>query len=110
MSTDDGGGEAGESAADHAEGSDYEGGDGQEDGRRGSTGSPSERHWLTNDGMAWVLTLSMVAAILLSAVGVVDLSNVPQEILVAFVGAFGVSIVWAFGRDALEAWRGGESR
>ena len=72
--------------------------------------SASERHWLTNDGIAWLLTLSMVGAVALGSIGIVDLTAVPQEILLAHVAAFGVAIVWAFGRDALEAWRGGGER
>ena len=80
---------------------------GTDENRSGSTDTASERHWLTNDGIAWLLTLSMVGVVTAASLGIVDLSTVPQEILVAYVVAFGVAIVWAFGRDALEAWRGG---
>lgn len=72
----------------------------------GATHSVSKRHWLTNDGIAWLLTVSSIGLVVGAGIGMLDLGNVPAELLLVFVASFGTAIAWAFGRDALEAWRG----
>lgn len=72
------------------------------------TDSASKRHWLTNDGLAVLLTVTFIGYVYAPLTPLVD--GYPETnplVLGAFVTAFGVAVAWAFGRDAVEAWRGG---
>lgn len=74
----------------------------------GETDSSESRYWLTNDALAVFLTVTFVGYIFMPFTPWV--SGYPEAnplILGAFVTAFGVSVAWTFGRDAVEAWRSG---
>jgi len=99
-----------------AEGSDGESSEGSDDRRdaEGSDGWESatgtaKRHWLTNDALAGALGASLIAAVLLDGIGLLNLQTIPGEILYLYVFVVGSSMAWAFGKDAIEAWRGGDS-
>lgn len=73
----------------------------------GQTHSTSKRHWLTNDGLAWLLTLGFLGIVAAAGTGLVDLTTVPSDVLWAFVVSFLLAVTWAFGTDAIETWRRG---
>lgn len=74
----------------------------------GKTDSSERRYWLTNDGLAWALILSFIAYVFAPLTPyVAGYPDTNAAILTAYVTAFGVSVAWAFGKDAVEAWRGG---
>lgn len=77
------------------------------DGSASATESTQERHWLTNDAMALALVASLIVFMLITAIGFAKLSVIPKDVLYLYVFAVGSSIAWAFGKDAVEAWRGG---
>lgn len=72
----------------------------------GSTTSTSKRHWLTNDVLAYLLVGTFPAIVILASVDVVDLGAVPGEVLIAWIAFAGTAVVWAYGPEAIEAWRG----
>jgi len=80
-----------------------------EDGRdqQGSTTDTAKRHWLTNDLMAGLLGLSLIGLVSAHGLALVDLTTLPEPLLYLYVGAVGSAVVWTFGKDAIEAWRGG---
>lgn len=82
------------------------------DGREGvedsTTTKTATRHPFTNDLIALGLTLSYPSLIGCAAAGWLDLSVVPQDVRTAWVIIVGTATVWAFGVEALEAWRGGK--
>lgn len=78
------------------------------DDSEGSTHGTDKRYWLTNDSLAVTLTSSLIAIIVMDGAGRLTLETVPQAVLYVYVGAVGASIAWAFGADAVEAWRGGK--
>lgn len=81
---------------------------GESESSEGSdTTSTARRHWLTNDGIAWTLTASMTLLIILHGIDWIDLTGIPEPFRLVYIGAFGTAIAWAFGKDAIEAWRGG---
>lgn len=72
----------------------------------GETWSSQSRWWLTNDVLAFVLATAFISYVFAG----VYLDGYPETnpaVLTAFVTAFGVAVAWAFGRDAVEAWRAG---
>lgn len=80
----------------------------EDDESDGVTRGTAKRYWLTNDGIAWVLTLSMITVVAAAGSGHLTLDRVPDPILLSYVAAFGTAIAWAFGKDAVEAWKGGK--
>lgn len=73
----------------------------------GETESSESRFWLTNDGLALFLTVSFVGYIYAPLTPyTAGYPDANPMVLGAYVTAFGVSIAWAFGKDAVEAWRG----
>lgn len=84
--------------------------EGSDDDEGADTTDPNRRHWLTNDGLAWLLVASMPVIIGLAGGDSLTLQTVPDVMLVMYSLAFGVAVAWAFGKDAVEAWRqGGEA-
>lgn len=81
--------------------------EGSDEEDRGTT-STSRRHWLTNDGLAVVLVLSLISVVALHGAGRLTLQTVPQSVLLLYVFSVGSAVAWAFGKDAVEAWRGGQ--
>lgn len=72
----------------------------------GETTSSESRYWLTNDGLAWLLVVSFIGYLYLPLTPYVDAyPEVNAAVLAAYVTAFGVAVAWAFGKDAVEAWR-----
>lgn len=71
------------------------------------TTDESRRHYLTNDVLAGWLILTFPGIVAAGASGIYgfDLGVVPQSIRLAYVGVVGTATVWAFGKEALEAWR-----
>lgn len=79
-----------------------EGSDGQQ------THGTSKRWWLTNDLLAFALLLSLDALVFFSGLRWIDVETIPEMAVYGLTVGFGVAIVWAFGKDAVEAWRGGK--
>lgn len=71
----------------------------------GDAVGPSRRHWLTNDGLAWLLVGSYPPMVVAQSMGVISLERVPSSVLATWMILVGTAAVWTFGRDALEAWR-----
>lgn len=64
------------------------------------------RFWLTNDLLAFVVILSFIAYVFAPMTPYVDAYPEANPIVIgAFVAAFGIIIAWAFGTDAVMAWR-----
>jgi MFS-type transporter involved in bile tolerance (Atg22 family) len=64
------------------------------------------RFWLTNDILAFVVVLAFIAYVFAPMTPYVDgYPEVNAMVLGAFVAAFGIIIAWAFGTDAVMAWR-----
>ena len=78
------------------------------DDEQGSTDSPARRYWLTNDAIAIALVASLIVGVIFGGVGWLNLQTVPKEITLVYSASVGTAIVWAFGADAVEAWRGGD--
>lgn len=74
----------------------------------GSTRSTSKRHWLTNDLLAGALALSLILVVAAHGAGWLNLQTLPQWLVGVYVFSVGSSVAWAFGKDAVEAWRGGK--
>ena len=75
----------------------------------GDTDTPDDRYWLTNDGLAWFLSVSFVAYVFAPLTPwVAGYPETNAVILASFTASFGIAIAWAFGKDAVEAWRGSE--
>lgn len=70
------------------------------------TRGSSRRHWLTNDLLAIWLILAFTAYLFLPYLGFETASKPNAAVLTAFITGFGIAVAWAFGRDAVEAWRG----
>lgn len=77
------------------------------DGSDSDTRSPSRRHWLTNDVLAGMLVLSLVAVVAAHGAGSLNLQTLPQWLVGVYSFSIGASVTWAFGQDAVEAWRSG---
>ena len=72
------------------------------------TDSADSRWWFTNDLIAGALSASLVVAILGHGFGWLNLQTIPEGFMLLYSFAVGSAVAWAFGKDALEAWRGGE--
>jgi hypothetical protein len=69
--------------------------DQEEDGKTQSTQS---RHWLTNDGLAYLLNLSLIIIVGVSALGYsVQLSG---TLLSVYAASIALANLWAFGSEA----------
>lgn len=51
---------------------------------------------------------SLILGVILGGLGVLNLQTVPDRIVLIYIVSVGSAVVWAFGADAVEAWRGGE--
>jgi len=64
----------------------------------GETQSAESRHWLTNDGLAYILNLSLIAIVAASAAGyTVELSG---TLLSVYAASIALANLWAFGSQA----------
>lgn len=81
--------------------------DTDEDSDGDATESTSMRHPYTNDALAFFLIWSIIGGVGADGLGAVSLSSVPDEVLLSWVMMTGTATVWAFGRDAIAAWRSG---
>jgi hypothetical protein len=70
-----------------------------------STSSISKRWLFTNDLLAFILLSSLPMLTAAGATQVLALGQVPDAWVLAYLGISGTAAVWAFGADALEAWR-----
>lgn len=72
----------------------------------GETDSSAARYWLTNDALAFLLILTFIGYIYAPLTPWVDgYPAANAGVLAAYITAFGVAVAWAFGKDAVEAWR-----
>ena len=78
----------------------------ESDQEPGETQSSQSRYWLTNDAIALLLVIGFVGTLWLHGFGVIDLSTLPADALLAFLVYVGVAVTWAFGTDAVRAWKG----
>lgn len=78
----------------------------QEEDSDSDTRGSSRRHWLTNDLLAIWLIFSFTFYIFLPYFGYGANAEPNAAILTAFITGFGIAVAWAFGKDAVEAWRG----
>lgn len=74
------------------------------------TETASTRWWLTNDSIAIYLLLTFPIVVMAGSLRTVpvDLDLLPQSVRLTYLFAVGVAVAWTFGRDAVEAWRGGD--
>lgn len=64
----------------------------------GETQSTQSRHWLTNDGLAYLLNLSLIGVLAASAAGYqVELSG---TLLTVYAASVALANLWAFGSQA----------
>jgi len=64
----------------------------------GQTQSTESRHWLTNDGLAYILNLSLIGIVAASALGYsVQLSG---TLLTVYAASIALANLWAFGSEA----------
>jgi len=62
------------------------------------TQSAESRHWLTNDGLAYLLNLSLIGIVAASAAGyTVELSG---TLLTVYATSIALANLWAFGSQA----------
>lgn len=78
------------------------------DGDSGQTESTASRWWLTNDILAFGLVASLIAVVLAHLGTSLNLQTFPQEVLYLYSFSVASAVAWAFGKDAVEAWRGGK--
>ncbi|AGC34393.1 hypothetical protein HVTV-2_gp23 [Haloarcula virus HVTV-2] len=68
------------------------------DQESGETQSTQSRHWLTNDGLAYLLNISLVGVLAASAAGYqVELSG---TLLTVYAASIALANLWAFGSQA----------
>jgi hypothetical protein len=79
--------------------------DADDDSDPESTSSISKRWIFTNDLLAFILLGSLPILTAVGATRVLALSQVPDSWILAYLAITGTAAVWAFGTDALEAWR-----
>lgn len=85
-----------------------DGGDaGEEDSATDTTTSDERRLVVTNDAIALWLTGTFPLVVAAAGTALVDLRTVPSDVLLGWVAITGAAVVWAFGKPAVEAWRGG---
>jgi hypothetical protein len=70
-----------------------------------STSSIAQRWLFTNDLLAFVLLTSLPMLTAMGATQVLALGQVPEAWVLAYLAITGTAAVWAFGADALAAWR-----
>jgi hypothetical protein len=70
-----------------------------------STNSIAKRWVFTNDLLAFILLSSLPILTAAGATQLLALGQVPDSWVLAYLGISGTAAVWAFGADALEAWR-----
>jgi hypothetical protein len=99
VSDDDSAGEGG-TTADIKQRPDADGGSDPE-----STSSIAQRWVFTNDLLAFILLSSLPMLTAAGATQVLALGQVPEAWVLAYLAITGTAAVWAFGADALEAWR-----
>lgn len=70
------------------------------------TSSAQTRWWATNDVLAAVLVVGHLTTMLLVGAGWLDPDVLATQFAKAYVLYAGAAVAWAFGKDAVEAWRG----
>lgn len=71
------------------------------------TESAGSRYWLTNDALAFFIVIAFVGYVYAPlSPWIAGYPETNAGVLAAFITAFGVAVAWAFGKDAVEAWRG----
>jgi hypothetical protein len=70
------------------------------------------RFSVTDDGLAWLLLVSLVVYVGLSGTGTwgFDFGNVNPAVLGVYVTIVGVATTWVFGKQAVKTWRSGGRR
>jgi hypothetical protein len=70
------------------------------------------RFSVTDDGLAWLLLVSLVVYVGLSGTGTwgFDFGNVNPAVLGVYVTIVGVATTWVFGKQAVKTWRSGRRR
>lgn len=70
------------------------------------TGLVMKRWLFTNDLLAGVLLVSLPVMIMLFGLdGLITAGNVPELLLISYIVVTGTAAVWAFGVEAVKAWR-----
>jgi hypothetical protein len=72
----------------------------------GETDSATTRHWLTNDAIALWLAGTYPLLLFFDGLGWIVLADVPPNLRMGLLAIVGIAVAWAFGRDAVAAWRG----
>lgn len=72
----------------------------------GETDSTAARWWLTNDVLAIALVAGFYATMWGIGVGWLRPTVLTSEAGIAMLVYTGVAVAWAFGADAVRAWRG----
>lgn len=80
--------------------------DSTDDPTDGETTSPAARWWLTNDVIAGVLVVGFYATLWAVGRGLLDPTVLTGEVGLAMIAYVGIAVAWAFGTDAVRAWRG----
>lgn len=71
----------------------------------GTTNSTATRYPYTNDAIAGWLVVSFTLLSGLHTVNVVDLTTLPGTVFAAWISFVGIALAWAFGPEAVKAWR-----
>jgi hypothetical protein len=70
-----------------------------------STDSVARRWQYTNDALAGLLLGSLAGLTAIGATSLIGLGELPDLWMAAYLTVAGVAAAWAFGSDALAAWR-----
>lgn len=70
-----------------------------------TTDSTRTRYAYTNDLLAGWLVVSFTLLSALHTISVVDLTTLPGTVFAAWISFVGISLAWAFGPDAVDAWQ-----
>lgn len=68
------------------------------------------RFRFTDDGLAWVILLSLIVYVGLSGYNGIDytLGGVNPAVLGVYITIVGIATTWVFGRQAVKVWRSGD--
>jgi hypothetical protein len=73
-----------------------------------STDSVSRRWQYTNDILAGLLLGSLAGLTAVGATSLIGLGQLPDLWVASYLAVSGTAAAWAFGSDALAAWRGND--
>jgi hypothetical protein len=70
------------------------------------------RFSVTDDGLAWLLLVSLVVYVGLSGTGTwgFDFGSINPAVLGVYITIVGVATTWVFGKQAVKTWRSGGGR